>query len=739
MTTIAELGVVVRSQGVQQAGRDLDKFNQSAGKADRAAASLATTAKRAFAAVATAGVAYAATRSIMDNARAYENLTGKMRLFLQDQKAIFQAQTQLFGIAQRAGVELGGVTDLYVKLSGASEDLRNNQTKLLRVVELFSKGLTVSGADAAAAAASTRQFAQALASGTLRGDEFVSVMEGAPRVAKALADGLGVSTGELRKLAAQGKLTAETVTEALLRGGAKIDTEYNRLPLTLDRAVQRMKNSWLQLIGQTNEAAGATQGMAQAIDGLGRAMSDPQTIAAFQSTVGWLARVTAGAISAIGALNEYFAANAGKGLASLQNRRTALETELFGEQRAQRRSWIPGAEENAPRVRALKAEIAELDRLITARQKAARTDWVEGRVVSKAGAGRWSNVTSEAPVKPLSILDTATGKVSRGGSSRGAMPDFLDEDRRALERMIAETERADEAFSRWAATLAGPVAEAEYQHQQNLREIEALGRQAGRSAGEVVDLKTAETRRYHEQRKEIEASLNPMRQLLDSYAAEIDAMGRGNAERAVMNELRRQGIDLASKEAQANIEAARALDEAARRKGEFINLMDAFRGGAVDAFTDVVTGVKSAKDAFKDLFDNLAAMITRMIAERWMAQLFGGVGTTGSDTKGGGWLASIFGALFGGKGFASGGYTGDGPRNEIAGVVHRGEYVIPATMLDNIRNGRMPAANESRGGASRRLAPVNQTIVVQGKMDGRTAQQIAHHGALEYSKAMRRA
>ena len=49
----------------------------------------------------------------------------------------------------------------------------------------------------------------------MRGEEFNSVMEQSPRLAKAMADGLGVTTGELRKMAGEGQLTSETVIKAL--------------------------------------------------------------------------------------------------------------------------------------------------------------------------------------------------------------------------------------------------------------------------------------------------------------------------------------------------------------------------------------------------------------------------------------------------------------------------------------------------------------------------------------------
>lgn len=64
---------------------------------------------------------------------------------------------------------------------------------------------------------------------------------------------------------------------------------------------------------------------------------------------------------------------------------------------------------------------------------------------------------------------------------------------------------------------------------------------------------------------------------------------------------------------------------------------------------------------------------------------------TGGGEGGGGGTRRTGGAGVGGFAeFAGGGYTGDGPAGEVAGVVHRGEYVVPrggALVLESGRGG----------------------------------------------------
>ena len=86
---------------------------------------------------------------------------------------------------------LGPVADLFTDLTIATEEMGLSQQRVADVAGTFSKALKISGADANASSGAIRQFGQALASGVLRGDEFNSVAENAPRLMNALANSLG--------------------------------------------------------------------------------------------------------------------------------------------------------------------------------------------------------------------------------------------------------------------------------------------------------------------------------------------------------------------------------------------------------------------------------------------------------------------------------------------------------------------------------------------------------------------
>ena len=136
---------------------------------------------------------------------------------------------------------------------------------MLRVTELTNKAIQIGGSCAQEAAAGVIQFAQALASGRLQGDELRSILENMPVLAKAISDGLGVTIGDLREMGAQGELTARKIVEALLSQGAALDASFSKVNLTVGQAMTVLNNQIITYIGEADKASGISTSLAQAI------------------------------------------------------------------------------------------------------------------------------------------------------------------------------------------------------------------------------------------------------------------------------------------------------------------------------------------------------------------------------------------------------------------------------------------------------------------------------------------
>ncbi len=231
-------------------------------------------------------LAFLGIRQVIAYADAWQNVNNRLRLVTDSTEELAAVQQDLFEIAQATRVGLEGTAELYQRLARASEALGKSTGETLEVTENVSKAITISGVSAQAAEAAIVQLGQGLAAGALRGDELRSVLEQTPRLAQAIADGMGVAVGELRELGQQGKLTAKEVFEALQSQGAILEEEFGEINKTIGQSFTQLRNAGIRLVGILSEDTGATKEFGSAITALANFISGPLTDATVNFSVG---------------------------------------------------------------------------------------------------------------------------------------------------------------------------------------------------------------------------------------------------------------------------------------------------------------------------------------------------------------------------------------------------------------------------------------------------------------------
>jgi len=252
---------------------------QRAGEAEQAIARIGTTSQKAgqqskdsFASLGNLlkGIgAIALVRELSQLADQYKEINGRLLLAAGSGERYVAAQREVLEISQRTRAQLGATAELYTKMQRAVDQLGGSQQTALQVTELVNKTFAISGASAASTGAAITQLAQGLSAGALRGDEFNSVMEQAPRLAQAIADSLHITTGELRAQAEQGKLTSDIIIKALTSQKDKIDAEFKAVPLTIAGAFTQVKNAVLVGVGEIDAATGVSGKIAVGVSNLG--------------------------------------------------------------------------------------------------------------------------------------------------------------------------------------------------------------------------------------------------------------------------------------------------------------------------------------------------------------------------------------------------------------------------------------------------------------------------------------
>jgi len=207
----------------------------------------------------------ATAAEIAQTADEYKNLSGRIGIAIGDHGDLQKAMNDVKNISIATNSNLTATGDLFSRLTKIGQEMKWPQEQALALTETINKAIQVGGGSAASNEAAITQLNQALGSGVLRGDEFNSMMEQSPRLAQALADGLDVTTGKLREMAGEGKLTTDVVTKALLSQSEKITEEFNKFPTTIGASIENLKTAWTVYVGEADAATGASAKVAEAI------------------------------------------------------------------------------------------------------------------------------------------------------------------------------------------------------------------------------------------------------------------------------------------------------------------------------------------------------------------------------------------------------------------------------------------------------------------------------------------
>jgi tape measure domain-containing protein len=276
MNETARLVLAVDSSDLDRGERSLKKFDAAAGKTERETKQLTRATDQLGGAyrglrtvLATVGAGLL-VRELVQASDTYTELRSQIRLVTDSQEELNAVFAESYKLANDTRGSLEGTVQLYSKLARSTEELDLANEELFTITKAVNQSFVVSGAGAQEAEGAIRQLAQGMASGTLRGDELNSVMENSPRLARAIAEGLGVTIGELRQLGADGKITAEAITAALLSTADSIDREFQQMPRTVGQSLQQLRNDLLVTFGQTD-----TSEFVSAIDDLRSIVTDP--------------------------------------------------------------------------------------------------------------------------------------------------------------------------------------------------------------------------------------------------------------------------------------------------------------------------------------------------------------------------------------------------------------------------------------------------------------------------------
>ena len=196
---------------------------------------------------------------------AYTGMQNRLKLVTESQEQLNLAMSDTFTIAQKSYQSWDSVIQVYQRFSDNAKTLNIDMAKTAELTETVSKAVAISGASTQAAEGALTQFGQALASGVLRGEELNSILEQTPALAKAIAQGMGITIGQLRSVAAEGKITGEVLVDALTKSKKSVDELFAKTDVTIGQSLQLLSNEVTKFTGEAGKASGVATTLASSI------------------------------------------------------------------------------------------------------------------------------------------------------------------------------------------------------------------------------------------------------------------------------------------------------------------------------------------------------------------------------------------------------------------------------------------------------------------------------------------
>ncbi|EOX8928271.1 tape measure protein [Klebsiella pneumoniae] len=583
----------------------------------------------------------------------------------------------LSAIAAQTGNSLSETERLWESLTTALKETGATNSQILGLTSTLQKIGTIGGSSTEEMANALRQFGQSISGGIVRAEEFNSILEQMPELARQIAAGLGISIGDLRKRMLEGKLTAQDALNSIQRQSQSVNEEFDKMPVSIDRAKNSLDvafknaiNDLNQAIGLTTTLAGLMQSVADNLNyynnnvgdssrmpkliklqqDLNNELKDSQrwyeTDSVFQARraqaavqlkqiEGEIAHIRAKAQKDAGS-NQFNAPPtkgddaATKKLVQNSERRLAL-AKLEGEARARLQAQYDAADAGVTdpkRIKALQDEYAETYRVTEARKESDK-------------AGKQSASTAESIAQKLENLRQqselaadSTQELSREQAILRAQQSL---GKSATQAQIQEAGKY--AAAAWDAAAASKgVAEALNaipEHAENKSYAESMQNlKAALNAGKI-DLQeyNAATEQMEQQHQANLAKIrsqqvvNPTQQAL----AEVDPVqqlaNQHAQELALIQQFEQQGV-LAHENALALKNAADRQYEQQRIAAQWeilsqqslgynmlTSAVDAFSGNASNAITGLLTGTMSAQEAMRSLGNTILNSVINSIVQ----------------------------------------------------------------------------------------------------------------------------
>lgn len=683
--------------GSRKASVVLDEMQRQAGKASKSVDGLSSSADRAGNSMGglktvISGVASAISVAlVIDYAKAFltvaDNITqlqARISRLSSDAAAAKDTFNILTAIVSNTGASLQDTTKLWEKMTSSLKGVGATNSQILSLVDTLQKIGRVGGSSSEEMAAALRQFGQSMDGGIVRAEEFNSIIESMPELARQMAAGMGISMGQLRQSMLEGKITAQAALTAIMKQSSSVNDEFGKLPRTMDQASNSLTISLQNLIGKMNDAMGASATMVKVIDSVsaaidrlsGKTETASQRIADLTSTGemygrrartwawlgldGWseqnkalaglsnkaavlvgdldsVAKASNSAVNGAIQFNNSGTANPKQDALVKRSQRRIELSKLEGEARARLQAVYDaedtGISKNDPRVKTLQDQYAEIERNTKA-QKESNAEGKKSASQAESVAQKVENLRQQS--------ELAADSTSEWSRAQAILNAQLSLGKGATQSQIAEA--GEFAAKKWdtdnaikaqaAAEKLLPEARENASYNQDVKDLNtALA--AKKISQEQYNATSEQLEQQHQVAlAQISAgqAVTPQQEAAGSVDP-VQALANENAKKLALIQQFETNGTLTYQQAIALRAAADRQYETERVNAQWALFtqqsigyealgaaVDSFGQGASSALSSVITGTQSASDAMRGLADTVLSSVIQTFVEMGLQQ-----------------------------------------------------------------------------------------------------------------------
>ena len=204
-------------------------------------------------------------RSLIHIADSYRFIQNRIRVVTDSTEELTVVTEELFQASRRSRSAFQITAEIYSRLAIAATDLGTSQAEVIRITEDLNKIILISGTRVKEATNALIQLSQGIASNTLRGDELRAVLEQLPLLLRFIAREMGISFGQAREFAAQGKITADVIFAAVKNARTEIADRFGKVLPTIAQAWEVFKNAVTEWVGEADLAIGISTRLSNAL------------------------------------------------------------------------------------------------------------------------------------------------------------------------------------------------------------------------------------------------------------------------------------------------------------------------------------------------------------------------------------------------------------------------------------------------------------------------------------------